>query len=152
MAQRTLTTPANGSPTAESTSVLVRVPADKDYIVLIRSAAGHLGAQTGLTVAEITDLRLAVDEACGLLLAPRAFGGLDIGDGELECRFDIRPDALHVVVRAEVRAEAGVVEACPDPTSFGWTIMSALVDEVAWNHDGAITEVGLVKRRLVREV
>src|SRR5260370_23471417 len=61
-------------------------PADKTYVALIRSATAHLGARVGFSVVEITDLRLAVDEACGLLLSPHEHGGLAAGGGELECR------------------------------------------------------------------
>lgn len=49
--------------------VLLELPWDRDNVVLARSTAGHLAARAGFSVQEIEDLRLAVDEACGLLLA-----------------------------------------------------------------------------------
>lgn len=57
--------------TAHPPAVTLIIPAELYYAALVKAVAGHLGARTGLTVAEITDLRLAVDEACGLLL-PRS--------------------------------------------------------------------------------
>jgi serine/threonine-protein kinase RsbW len=52
--------------------VVLIIPADRQYAALVRAVAGHLGARTGLTVTEISDLRLAVDEACGLLVPSSA--------------------------------------------------------------------------------
>src|SRR5258708_38235403 len=69
----------------DAVPVVISVPADKTYVALIRSATAHLGARAGFSVVEITDLRLAVDEACGLLLSPHEHGGLAAGGGGLEC-------------------------------------------------------------------
>ena len=142
MPHRTLTAPADHRPTAEAASVLIKVPADKDYVVIVRSTVGHLAAQAGFSLADITDLRLAVDEACALLLAPRGLGSTGVGDGELTCRFGVLPDALRVTVSAEA---AGIRE--PDTMDFGWTILSALVDTLSWASDGTTAQVSLEKRR-----
>jgi len=44
-------------------SVVLSVPAHKDYVVIIRSAVAQLAGCFGYTVRDITDLRLAVNEA-----------------------------------------------------------------------------------------
>ena len=92
MAQQTGVTRANGTRAHDVASVSIRVPADSGYVVLVRSAAGHLAAQLGYSVPEIMDLRLAVDEACRVLLSAR---GPHLGSERaayLECRFSIRDD------------------------------------------------------------
>jgi serine/threonine-protein kinase RsbW len=127
----------------DSASVRLRVPADKHYVVLVRSAAGHLGARVGFTLADVTDLRLAVDEACAFLLQ-----GVppDVPEtGELECRFEETPDGLRVTVSVEGTRPR------PDTDGLGWQILSALVDTLSWSHDGTTARVDLVKRRTSRE-
>lgn len=124
----------------ESTTppVLLSIPADKDYVVLIRSAVGHLGARLGLTMEELGDLRLAVNEACALLLLPEE---IDAGGATLDCRFAEEDGALHVAVSAD--AERG---AAPQVGGFGWNLLSALVDELEWSNERGRAEVRLVKR------
>jgi serine/threonine-protein kinase RsbW len=122
-----------------SVPVVVSVPADKTYVVLIRSAVSHLGARLGFTVAEITDLRLAVDEACGLLLA--SDDGPLVTGASLRCQFEEMGDALRVTVSADVTQHAR-----PDTEGFGWSVLSALVDSLSWSMLDGTGHVELVKR------
>lgn len=141
MPQQTALSRVDGAKAPGAATVLIRVPADRDYLVLIRSAAAHLGARVGCSVSEITDLRLAVDEACTLLLAHRQ--PLDAPWGEeLECRIIVLDDALAVTVAAP----AGDMPE-PEPDSFGWTILSALVDTLSWGVEDGVAHVELIKRR-----
>ncbi|HEX2497295.1 MAG: ATP-binding protein [Actinomycetes bacterium] len=134
---------ATGGPAGLAGSpVRVIVPADKTYVALVRSAASHLGARLGLTMQELTDLRLAVDEACGLLLLP---GEFDTTGAELHCRFDEYPDRLAVTVSAEAS------ESAPDVDGFGWNVLSALVDELRWSYQDGWARVELVKRATAAE-
>lgn len=141
MPSPTRTPEARGRAPSRNATVLVRVPADKDYVVLIRSAVGHLGAKLRCTVAEITDLRLAVNEACALLLDARR-STAPCEDDVLECRIGVRPDALDIVVTAP----PGEVVA-PEPGAFGWNILAALVDELSWTLDADVARIELVKAR-----
>ncbi|MCI0688782.1 MAG: ATP-binding protein [Sporichthyaceae bacterium] len=131
---------ADGSPAVDAArAVVVSVPADKTYVALIRSAASHLGARVDLTMQDLTDLRLAVDEACGLLLLP---GGFETTGADLECRFAEYPDRLVVTVSAEADQSA------PDVEGFGWNVLAALVDELRWSYVDGRAEVELIKRTL----
>ncbi|MEY9892054.1 serine/threonine-protein kinase RsbW [Catenulispora sp. MAP5-51] len=139
--------------TPRGASVVLTVPADKEYVVIIRSAVAQLGACFGYTVREISDLRLAVNEACALLVAwrPGAFGGGGVGSigsaggldpvGTIECRAEIRDDTLRVTLAAP----AGAFDV-PDTDGLGWTMMGALVDAVSWAQDGVTARVVLKKR------
>lgn len=122
--------------------VVLSVPADKTYVALVRSAASHLGARLGLTMQELTDLRLAVDEACGLLLLPGEFATTG---AELLCRFEEYPDRLIVTVSAEAD------ESAPDIDGFGWNVLDALVDELRWSYQDGRAQVELVKRPAIAE-
>lgn len=141
MPQQTALSRIDGATAPGAATVLIKVPADRDYLVLIRSAAAHLGARVGCTVSEITDLRLAVDEACTLLLAHRP--PLEAPwAAELECRIIVLADALAVTVAAPAEGLPS-----PEPDSFGWTILSALVDTLAWGVEDGVAHVELIKRR-----
>src|SRR5499433_1279836 len=48
--------------------VTIRMPADGAYLSVLRTATAGLAARLDFTLDEIEDLRIAVDEACGMLL------------------------------------------------------------------------------------
>ncbi|WP_194916463.1 ATP-binding protein [Catenulispora rubra] len=136
-------------------TVLIQVPADADYVAVIRSAAAHVATRFGGTLSEVADLRLAVDEACGLLLRhtvrhivrhtardrPAAAGA---GVGDLECRFVLDASTLRVVLGRQAWTSAP-----PQDDDFGWTILSALVDDIVWRAEGSTVQVEILKRRTV---
>jgi serine/threonine-protein kinase RsbW len=62
--------------------VHVRMPAESAYLSVLRTATAGLAARLDFTLDEIEDLRIAIDEACAMLLA-QAIPGTD-----LECGFD----------------------------------------------------------------
>ena len=107
------------SSTGRRAEVRLSIPADSAYIAVPRSVVGHLAARNDFTVDAIDDLRIAVDEACALLL-PQAT------DGVLDCVFVIEPPLLTVSTTATVPNDWK-----PDTGSFGWTVLSALVDSAA---------------------
>ena len=123
--------------------VVLSIPADRTLVVLVRSAAGHLGARIGLTFEELNDLRLAVDEACALLLLPDEIAAT--GD-VLDCRFTETGGALHITVAAEAHPDAA-----PQVGGFGWTLLSSLVDELDWSSADGRAEVRIVKGPATRE-
>lgn len=141
MAHRTDVTRANGTRAHEAAAVTIRVPAERGYVVLVRSAAGHLGAKLGYTVPEILDLRIVVDEACGIFLAARDASADSAEQSDLECCFAVSDHGLHVKVSGSA---AGVAE--PDTASLGWQVLSALVDTISWGNDGTTASVALEKR------
>lgn len=144
MAQDTDVTRANGSQAHEIAAVSIRVPAERGYVVLVRSAAGHLGAQLGYSVPEIMDLRLAVDEACGIFLGARISSLEGVAGGpqsDLDCRFSVSDHGL----RFKVSGSASGVTA-PDTGGLGWQVLSALVDAISWGNDGTTASVALEKR------
>ena len=65
---------------------------------MLRTATAGLAARLHFTLDEIEDLRIAVDEACAMLLAIAARGA------ELACRFSVTDDALTVEVTVADRA------------------------------------------------
>src|SRR6478735_3271011 len=66
--ERMTMTATSGDSTTLSDTVDLRVPADPAYLAVLRTATAGLAARLDLTLDEIEDLRIAVDEACALLL------------------------------------------------------------------------------------
>ena len=64
------------------------MPAEGAYLSVLRTATAGLAARLDFTLDEIEDLRIAVDEACGMLLAQAAPGA------NLECDFTLGPDRI----------------------------------------------------------
>lgn len=77
-----------------------------------------MAAHCNLTMDQIEDLRLAVNEAFAFLVDPTESSNIDI-------TFDIDGSTLSITLKS---AHAGQE---PDRNSFGWTVLSALVNEVA---------------------
>lgn len=120
--------------------VELKVPATSAYLAVLRTAAAGLAARLDFTLDDIEDLRIAVDEACALLLP------LAVPDTQLTCRFHLQGSVLQVAV--SVPSE---VSEPPRPGSFAWTVLSALAGEVeAVSSDGVVT-VTLRKSRAVHE-
>ena len=116
------------SSTGRAAEVRLSIPADSAYIAVPRSVVGNLAARNDFTLDAIDDLRIAVDEACALLLPEAA-------DGVLECVFEIDPPQL--TVRASAVVPGGWT---PDTDSFGWTVLTALVESAAAETiDGRLT-------------
>ncbi|HTJ70100.1 MAG TPA: hypothetical protein VL551_21365 [Actinospica sp.] len=121
---------------------VLAVPADRDYLALARLAAIEVADLLGLRVDRITDLRLAVDEACSLLLSAAAdVPGMAAGDAArgLELRFERCPDHLRVTVRGP-RPRAR-----PEPDDLGWLILQALVGGVHMDTSGEVATLTLTE-------
>jgi serine/threonine-protein kinase RsbW len=121
--------------------VFLEIPADRLYVVLARSAAVHIGAVLRLGITDVTDLRLAVDEACAMFLLHPAFPESPAAETGLSCRFEAYPDELRVSVRAPVPADFA-----PDTEAIGWIMLGALVDDLTWKHADGFGTVSLLKR------
>jgi serine/threonine-protein kinase RsbW len=110
-------------------AVEVRIPADVLYVSTLRLTAASLAARCDLTIDDIEDLRLAVDEACALLLPHAAEGST------LDARFALAEGRLEVAssVRTDEDAE-------PDRSGFAWTVLGALATSVeVSNREGQLT-------------
>ena len=134
--------PATGAPAAEAPAVggsaAVRstvqdrvelsVPADPAYLAVLRTATAGLAARADMTIDEIEDLRIAVDEACALVLGDGAV--LDpTRTSRPALRAPLTIDAVFelghqgMVVRV-----SGPSSELPERSSFAWSVLEALVD------------------------
>lgn len=118
--------------------VEVRVPADVAYVATLRLTAASLAARCDLTVDDIEDLRLAVDEACALLL-PHAQGGT-----VLEAHFTLSSGELAVTATVDSPDSS---EASPDRSGFAWSVLSALASDVEVKGTAGRLSITVTKRR-----
>jgi serine/threonine-protein kinase RsbW len=116
-------------PVAPDDHVELRVPASGAYLAVLRTATAGLAARLDFTIDDIEDLRIAVDEACALLL-PLATPG-----SRIDCRFDLRPHRFQVAVSVP-----SATTVPPPRNTFAWTVLTALASEVeASISDGHVT-------------
>lgn len=101
--------------------VELELPADPAYLGVVRTACAGLGARLDLTLDEIEDLRIAVDEACTLVLPP---GGSDDLGIRLRATFSVATDVLAVRVQ-------GPNSRLPVDTSYAWAVLEALAGDVS---------------------
>jgi serine/threonine-protein kinase RsbW len=118
-------------------AVEIRLPADSAFLSVLRTATAGLAARLDFTLDEIEDLRIAVDEACAMLL-PYA-----IEAAQLLCRFELTPDTLTVTVTLPTTRGQ-----LPGRDTFSWTVLSALAGEVdTGSNDDREVWIRLRKRR-----
>jgi len=117
-------------------TVELRVPADSAYVAVLRSVAAGLAARCDLTLDEIEDLRIAVDEACALLL-PLAAPGAD-----LSTTFTLSSGQLAISTRVSSHNGAELSR-----EGFGWTVLKALATDVDVTTAEHTTSITLTKRR-----
>jgi len=108
-----------GAAPAVKDEVIVRIPAEGAYLSVLRMVTAGLAARLNFTVDEIEDLKIAVDEACAMLLA-QAVPGSDI-----EVAFNVEVDALRVQVTVTT-----LDGQAPSRETFSWTVLTALAGEV----------------------
>jgi serine/threonine-protein kinase RsbW len=117
--------------------VEVRLPAAGAYLSVLRTATAGLAARLDFTLDEIEDLRIAVDEACAMLLADG-----ESEDNDLTCRFELATDLITVTVSVSAGSPA-----LPSRDTFAWQVLTALAGAVdASVVDDQLT-IQLTKRR-----
>jgi serine/threonine-protein kinase RsbW len=125
---------ANPPPAARRNVVSLEMSPTRSNIRLARLVASGLGSELGLTVDEIDDLRIAVDEACYWLVSNEVVGLVRVG-------FDATGERLSICLAADLRGE---------PTPMPETahhILDAVTAEWLLHRDGLGLEVQISPRR-----
>ena len=95
--------------------VELRLPADGAYVSVLRTLTAGLAARLDFTIDDIEDLRIAVGEACAMVL-PEADPGSD-----LTGRFALAPGRLVISVAVTASQPSP-----PDHDSFAWQVLTTL--------------------------
>jgi serine/threonine-protein kinase RsbW len=113
----------NGQRSARS--VEFRVAAQLENLAVIRTLVAAVGTYEDLDFDAVSDLRLAVDEACTRLIRSAVPGSV--------LMVVVHPYADEVVVDASTTCSTSDILA---PGSFSWHVLSSLTDEVRTFSDG----------------
>ncbi|MFC3501136.1 ATP-binding protein [Micromonospora krabiensis] len=130
-------TQLTGRPATDDDIVHLTVPADGGYLSVLRTATAGLAARLQFALDEIEDLRIAVDEACAMLLA------IATPAAELECRFSVTEDALTVEVTVPTAPGAKL----PAESSFAWKVLTALTTSASASAADGRASISLLTRR-----
>ena len=106
-------------------AVELRVAAKLENLAVLRTLVAAVGTFEDLDFDAVSDLRLAVDEACTRLIRS------SVPDSALLLVVDPRDDA--VVIDASTTCKNPDILA---PGSFSWHVLSSLTDEVRTFQDG----------------
>ncbi|HVM19350.1 MAG TPA: ATP-binding protein [Egibacteraceae bacterium] len=117
--------------------VTVTVPATANHLAVLRTAVGGFAARDQFTLDQVDDLRMAVEEAAVQLLRHSR--------GE-RITMDVETTGEGV----EVRLTGNVADDDPviDESSFSWTILRALADDIRIESRDGQAVIVLAKHRL----
>lgn len=101
------------------TAIEVRIAPSAAQISAVRVVAADLAARQDYDLDAVSDLRMAVDEACATLVPLAAPGTM------LSCRFSFTSAAIDVLATVVTAQRATVPQ-----NTFGWRVLSTLTDEV----------------------
>lgn len=101
--------------------VELRLPAQSPYVSVLRMTTAGLAARFDFTLDDLEDLRIAVGEACGLLLEHAD------ETSEFTANYELGPARIDLRVAMNSAASSPT----PDHDSFGWQVLSALVDDLS---------------------
>ncbi|MEU7813329.1 ATP-binding protein [Pseudonocardia sp. NPDC049154] len=109
--------------------VEVRTSASASLIPTIRAVASDLAARADFDLDAISDLRMAVDEACATLV------DVAVPGSSLRCTFDVREE----LIRVHAEVDTGDAATPVSTDTFGWRVLQTLADEVELEANGSGT-------------
>ena len=112
--------------------VELRLPADGVYVSVVRTTTAGLAARLDFLIDDIEDLRIAVGEACAMVL-PEAEA-----DTDLVCSYFLSPGRLTVEVAVTATDPEG-----PEYDSFAWQVLSTMATHAEADASGGTFSVSL---------
>lgn len=137
------------------TPIKLRIPAEAEYLDIVRAALYAIAAKCGFPYEDIEDMKVAITEACSNAIL-HAYKGND-DRGEVDVEFLTAPDGLCITVRdyggshfvSSPSVPAAGLHGTPISEApvggLGLFMMKALMDDVKVKVDNG-TEVVLTKR------
>lgn len=121
-------------------NVILTVPAQPEFLRVVRMTASGLGSRLGFNIDEVDDLRLALDELCFALIGKGA-------DGDLKLTYVLDEDALTIHGESATSPNGGA-----ELNDLSTQILSALVDSHELSNDGNVRTFTLTKRQSVESI
>jgi serine/threonine-protein kinase RsbW len=124
---------------AEHSEVYIEVGVHPANVAPVRVVAADLAARADFDLDAVSDLRMAVDEACSTLAM------LAMPDARMRCTMQVDADRITVVVQIPSPTLAPIAQ-----DTFGWRVLATLTDEVEVLGQDA-TDTASLGIRLVKE-
>lgn len=120
--------------------IVLELPASSAYLSLARSAASAVCARLGYPIDRLDDVALAVSEASALLVKDAAPGA--------RVRISLAPWQQRSMIGVDIDISvASTADRAPRPTTFGWTVLASLVNNVAAELDDGVVTLRLRSRQ-----
>lgn len=122
-------------------TVTVTVPPDPEFLHILRQLTGGVAARLRLTIDDIEDLKLAVDEAASAMITRLP------ASSEITLAMDTNDATLRATVSSDASTEAWPIPGLLD--SLSWKVITGLVGEASAERDeNGRPSIVLLKRTL----
>jgi serine/threonine-protein kinase RsbW len=122
----------------EESVIRLEVPASPDVLHLLRSVTASVGARMSMSLDDVEELRIAVDEAAALLL-----DGVGEGDGALELALTCTDRSLTASVSLDPAGRSDTEDA---RASWPWRVITAVTDDASIERSDARMTITFTKR------
>lgn len=110
----------------------IKLRAEPSQLPVVRAVVGTIAMHQDFDVDAIADLKIAVDEACSMLIL-RAVKG-----SRMACRFLVGNRGIHFNAVASTEDKTEI-----DRTSFGWHVLETLTDSAEVSIGPAAADPGV---------
>lgn len=121
-------------------TITITVPSDAGYVHILRQLTGGVAARLRLTIDDIDDLKLAIDEAASCLL-------IHLPDpSQITLALDVHHDSLRATISSDASSDAW-----PTPELLGslsWKVIDGLVAGASAERDDGRPSIVLLKHTL----
>lgn len=125
----------------DTMTISVTVPPDPQFLHILRQLTGGVAANLRLTIDDIDDLKLAVDEAASSMLERLP------ASSKITLELDTNDASLRATVSSDAPTEVWPTPGLLD--SLSWKVISGLVREASAEQDGTgRPSIVLLKRTL----
>ena len=118
--------------------VSLRLPAHSAYVSVLRTASSGLAARANFTIEDIEDFRMAINEACSLLLPMAEV------DSDLTAEFYLVPGSITATVAVSSSSPRAT-----DPADWAWQVLTALTADPTQTIDGGRVTVAITMHSAV---
>ncbi|MFZ5974560.1 MAG: hypothetical protein ACOYU3_04010 [Bacillota bacterium] len=121
-------------------SVTLRIPAQPEYLLVVRLTAAGLANRMGFNVEEIEDVKAAVAEACIMLMnQPWAIDGITLD-------FILSKDTFQATAKAQGEASKTMEEPENDNDLSRYLLQALMDDATVQSENGFIHSISIQKR------
>ncbi len=122
-------------------TITVTVPPDPEFLHILRQLTGGVAAKLRLTIDDVDDLKLAVDEAASSMLTHLP------SSSEITLALDMDDASLRATVSSDAPTEMWPIPGLLD--SLSWKVITGLVGEASAGRDeSGHPSIVLLKRTL----